>query len=148
LPYHICWWYNFSKNTNCLNFSLVKCVFWHNLIYTWLIQYSNSNKKSIVNVFMYKHASRDFNFAVFTSCILTSSTIRSWIASDKGMGNCKSCPMLARISMNISYVAWSKIILPRLSPMIISTKDIDPMLIPTSTYLYKFRQSHQDKSFS
>jgi len=94
----------------------VKCVFWHNskyMINTWL-QCSNSNENYNWRLHVQADTHRVISILSYlshiTSCILISFIIRSWIISDEGVGVCRSCSMLACLSMNISHLAWSRII--------------------------------------
>jgi len=122
----------FTKGSNSYSESTLKETWRHNSGHAIPTQCFNSDKKSTIGNFMYKQKSRDFNFTIFTSCISTSSTIRSWIVNEDGE-TAGDYSMLARLSMNISHVTWSKIIwLPRLSLINIFT---DPTLIPISRYL-------------
>jgi len=122
--------------TKCLNFSLTMSVLWHSPKYTCSIQCSSVNKNSIVDGFTHKQTSRNFNFTISALRCFTRSITRSWITSDEGAGDCRSCSMSVCLAINVSHVAWGRIRLPLLSPSSISTEDTDPTLIPMSRYLY------------
>jgi len=59
-------------------------VLWHSPKYTWLIQCSSVNKNSIVDGFIYKQTSHDFNFTISALRIFLRSITKSWITNDEG----------------------------------------------------------------
>jgi len=120
--------------TKCLNFSHVKCVFWHNSKYTWLIQCSNSNKNNMVDSFTYMQVSWDDNFMIWVSCIFTSSITRSWIASDEGtetagIAQCQHVAVMSSTLMRQYYPIAFIITKEHF------TENTGPTLIPMSRYL-------------
>ena len=78
------------------------------------------------------------NFSLYSLPNLTSFIIKSWIIRKKETVNCTNHSIFARLS-NAFYVAWGKIMW--LSPIAISTWDIDPTIPMSDTCMLLVYQS-------